>query len=1076
MQFNNPFISGYDESAITEPAAAMVIGGGIGGMRAALDLADAGLKVFLVEQTPCLGGRVAQLGFMFPQHDCVLCRGTPDHGYGCTRPSISPAYIQQNLHPNIQVLTNTRVMDVQGQAGNFTVSLRQEPRYVDAQRCINCGYCSQVCPVELPNSYQQGMTMRKAAYKVSARAAPDAYVIDRGPYCDDCGKCVQVCPTNAIDLNEQPRLLTAAVGAIILALGFQIYDPTELGELGYNRYPNVIHAMQYERLASRSGPTEGILVRPSDGQRPRTIAWLQCIGSRDREHSYCSSICCMYATKEAILAKQRLGEQVECSVFIMDERAFNKEYSNYFTRAREEHNIQYNRCRVSAIREDPKTHNLILHYLDSEGQPCQETFELVVLAVGLQPPSSAAQLARMLGIDLNGSGFCKTDKFTPLQTTRPGVFVCGAFSSPKEIAETILDASGAAAEVMRLLNDRLNTYPYSREWPFLSTEDLPPERDVSAEPLQVGVFVCTCAGTINGDVDQRAGPELRARAEHASAIDLHALAEQAAHWKGVSHVRVMETACFPEGIASIKNDILEKGLNRVVIAACSNRTHDPLFQRAARQAGLNPYLVELVNLREQCSRVHQWQRELANRKAQELVRVAVGRVTLAQPVHKQKHHCRPAALVIGGGASGMTAALAIADSGHDVHLVERSEMLGGNLLTLHYVAEGYNPQLLLRDLVNRVRAHQRIATYLNTEVSHQSGHVGFFRTELQTRLPNGEVRNTHIEHGVTIVATGGRESRDHPWLSYPQVITQRDLEEKIIHRPEEIAALKDVVMIQCVRPEGVADYCSRVCCTNTMKNAIRIKLFNPSCNVSVLYRNIVTYGFREQYYTEARRRGVIFIRYTDEEPPRVIYNENYDRLMVKVRDLNLNRWLNLEANLVTLSTSILPSENTPQLAKILRVPLSSEGFFEEAQMKLRPMDFMREGVFLAGMSHYPKFLEESISHALAAAARALALLSAQEALHLGGVVAQVDPNKCVGCLTCTRVCPFAIPQVIQQEGRTGVGGLGGAAYIDSAQCQGCGTCTGECPANAIQLVNYTDDQIMLTSIHGLGNWLPQTVP
>jgi heterodisulfide reductase subunit A len=1042
----------------------MVIGGGIGGMRAALDLADAGLRVFLVEQTPCLGGRVAQLGFMFPQHDCVLCRGTPDHGFGCTRPSISPAYIEHNQHPNIEVLTNTRVTDVGGQAGDFTVSLRQEPRYVDPARCINCDYCAQVCPVELPDSYQGGMTKRKAAYKVSARAAPDAYVIDRGPYCDECGKCAEVCPTQAIDLNEQPRLLTANVGAIILALGFQVYDPSEMGELGYGRYPNVLHAMEYERLASRSGPTEGIVIRRSDGQQPKSIAWLQCIGSRDQNNSYCSSICCMYATKEAILAKQRLGEEVDCRVFIMDERAFNKEYSTYFSKARSQHGIQYNRCRISTIREDPQTKDLMLHYLDEDGQQREDRFEMVVLAAGLQPPDSAGYLARMLGIQLNEHGFCKTDKFTPLQTTRPGVFVCGAFSSPKEIAETILDASGAAAEVMRLLNERLNTYSYSREWPFLSKETLPPERDVSSEPVRVGVFMCSCAGTITGE----------ALRSHAT-LDLHALAGQARQWPGVTHASVVATACFPETITEIKDLILKHNLNRVVIAACSNRTHDPIFQRAARQAGLNPYLVELVNLREQCSRVHQWQGDMANRKALELVRVAVGRVTAASPVYKQQHRCRPAALVIGGGVAGMSAALAVADSGYDVHLVERTEMLGGNLLKLHYVAEGYNPQLLLRDLVNRVQAHQRIVVYMRSEVLSHSGHVGFFQTEILTRGANGKSERTHVEHGVTIVATGGREARQHPLLGYPQVVTQRELEEMIIHQPEKIAALKDVVMIQCVRPEGVADYCSRVCCTNTMKNAIRLKLYNPDCNVTVLYRNIVTYGFREEYYTEARRRGVVFVRYTDEQPPQVEFDHDYDRMRVRVRDLNLNRWITLPADLVPLSTTILPSEGTQQLSEMLRVPLSSEGFFEEAQIKLRPMDFMRQGIFLAGMAHYPKFLEESISHALAAAARALALLSTHEALYLGGVVAEVDPNKCVGCLTCTRTCPFGIPQVIEQPGRSGVGGLGGAAYIDPAQCQGCGTCTGECPANAIQLVNYTDAQIMLKDIGGLGRWLPQVV-
>ncbi|MEW6577642.1 MAG: FAD-dependent oxidoreductase [Chloroflexota bacterium] len=1031
--------------------AVMVVGGGIGGMRAALDLADAGLKVHLVEQTPCLGGRVAQLGYMFPQHDCVLCRGTPDHGYGCTRPSISPAYLEHNQHPNIDVLTNTRIIDIEGQAGDFTVSLRQEPRYVDAARCINCGDCAEVCPVELPDSYQQNMTRRKAIYKVAARAAPDAYVIDRGPYCDDCGKCAEVCPADAIRLDEPPRLRNIEVGAIILALGFQVYDPSELEELGYGRYPNVLHAMQYERLASRSGPTEGVVVRPSDGQRPRSIAWLQCIGSRDQKNAFCSSICCMYATKEAMLAKQRLAGEVECSIFIMDERAFNKEYSRYFATARERYGIRYIRCRVSAIHEDPITHDLILQYADPDGTRHKERFTAVVLATGLQPPDTAGRLAELLDIELNEYGFCQTDKFTPLQTSRPGVFVCGAFSSPKEIAETIIDASGAAAEVMRLLNAQLNAHPTSREWPFLAANDLPPERDVSGEAPRAGVFACACGGTL-GEV-----------------IDLSALAEEAARWPGVVAAETIPFACFPEGLARIRAAIEEGQLNRVVIAGCSSRTHDALFQRLVRQAGLNPYLLELANLRDQCSRVHQRQPGLANRKAQELTRVAVGRACAAQAVHKDRHPCLPSALVIGGGVAGMTAALAIADSGYHVHLVERTEALGGNLLNLYYVAEGYNPQRLLRDLVNRVRAHTRITAYTRTEVTRHWGHVGHFHAVLRASHANGDVEELEIEHGVTIVATGACETHEHPLLELPGVITQRELEEMIIHRPEEVAALRDVVMIQCVRPPGTAEYCSRVCCTNTIKNAIRLKLFNPACRVSVLYKNIVTYGFREEYYTEARAHGVVFLRYSDADPPDVQITGG--RLRVGVRDLALNRRLTLPADLVTMSMSVAPSEGTATLARMLRVPLSSEGFFEEAQMKLRPMDFMREGIFLAGMAHYPKFLEESISHALAAAARALTLLS-QGALHLGGIVAQVDPSKCVGCLTCTRTCPFAIPQVIQQEGRTGVGGLGGAAFIDPAQCQGCGTCTGECPASAIQLVNYTDEQVMLRSIGGLGSWLP----
>jgi heterodisulfide reductase subunit A len=780
-----------------KPAAAMVVGGGIGGMRAALDLADAGLK-FTSSNTLLPGRTWRNWASCFPNMT-VCFAGVLQTTAMDARPSISPAYITNNQHPNIEILTNTHVTGVEGQAGDFTIALRQEPRYVDPARCINCDYCARVCPVELPNEYQLGMTRRKAAYKTAARAAPDAYVIDRGPYCDSCQKCVGVCPTHAINLDEKPRLLSIGVGAVILALGFKVFDPSHLEEFGYGRYKNVIDAMHYERLASRSGPTEGMITRPSDGKKPHSIAWLQCIGSRDQENSFCSSICCMYGTKEAMLAKQRLGEDTKCSIFIMDERAFNKEYSAYFDRARQEHGVEYQRCRVSSIQEDPATHDLLVQYADPNGKLHQERFEMVVLAVGLQPPDSARHFIQLLDLELNEYGFCRTEKFTPLETTHSGVYVCGAFSTPKEISETIIDASGAAAEVMRLLNDRLNTYPYSRAYPFLSSRDLPPEKDVTSEAVRMGIFACTCGSTLG------------------ETINVPALMQQAARWPGVVTAKTLDLACLPDTLQHIQNTIQEQGLNRVVVAACSNRTHESLFQRAARMAGLNPYLVELVNLRDQCSRVHELQPELANRKALELIRVAFGRVMAAQAVHKEEHHCFPTALIIGGGLSGMTAALAIADSGYEVVLVERSEVLGGHLQNLYYVAENYNPRRLGRDLINRVRAHRRIAVYLRTEVIEHNGHVGEFRATLRTTHAGGTSETFRIDHGLTIVATGAYETRNHPLLNQPQIITQSDLEEKIIHNPQEITAAKNIVMIQCVRVEDQPAYCSRVCCTNALR-------------------------------------------------------------------------------------------------------------------------------------------------------------------------------------------------------------------------------------------------------------------
>ncbi len=1026
----------------------MVVGGGVGGMRAAIDLAEAGLHVVLVETTPSLGGRVAQLGFMFPTHDCVLCRGTSDHGYGCTRPAISPAFLDFNRHPNIEVLTNTEVIGVEGQAGDFTIHLRQHPRYVKADRCTNCGLCADACPVYLPSGFQMGLAQRKAIYKTAPRAIPNAYLVDKGPYCEDCGRCVEVCPTAAVDLNEEPTDRTVRVGAIILAIGYELTDLSEYEEYGWGRYRNVIHSMQYERLVSRSGPTEGVIVRLSDGQTPQRIAWLQCVGSRDQRYPYCSSICCMYATKEAILARQRIPN-VECRIFMMDERAFNKEFNAYYERARDVFGVEYVRCRLSSIKEDPKTKDLILRYVQPDGQIVHERFNMVVLSVGTRPPAVARAVAELLGVELNPYGFCQTDKFTPLQTSQPGVYVCGTFQSPKEIAETIIDASGAAGDVMRLMRADLGRGKSSRAYPFISDGRFPDERDGSGQPPRVGVFVCDCHPSLDG------------------VVNTAALVEYAVGLPDVVHAARIGYGCFEDGLAQVQEAIERHRLNRVVIVGCSHRTHESLFQRVARQAGLNPYLVELVNIREHCAWVHRDHPQAATRKAMELVRAGVGRVRRMAPLWKQPLSPVQRALVIGGGVAGMTAALTIADSGYDVVLVERSAELGGNLRHVYYVAEGQNPQRLLRDLVNRVRGHERITVFTRSQVVEHTGSVGRFRSVIRTHRgeQGDEGVETHVEHGVTIVATGGEEWRGDVYLlgRNRRVVTEIELEDRIAHRSEEIAELNHVVMIQCVHSPNAPDYCSRICCTNSIKNAIRIKLLNPHCRVTILYKDIITYGFREQYYTEARRRGVIFVRYDDATRP--VVEEVDGRLRVTVREPILGQTLTLEPDLLALNMAIVPAAGTAELARVLGVPLSSEGFFLEAHLKMRPMDFMAEGIFVAGMAHYPKFIEEAIAHAQAAAGRAITIL-AQQPLYIGGSVAVVDQARCVGCLTCVRTCPFGIPRI--QPDQMGVGGLKGVAYIDPALCQGCGTCTGECPAKAIQLLGYTDEQVLA---QGLGAWV-----
>ena len=1032
-----------------QPAGSvLVVGGGIGGMRAAVDLAEAGLKVYLTERDPGLGGRVAQLGFMFPTHDCVLCRGTSDHGYGCTRPAISPAFMDHNRHPNIELMTRTQIKQAEGQAGNFTITLLREPRYINPSLCTNCGLCAIACPERLPSEFQESLVTRNAVHKSAPRSLPDTYYIDKGDYCEGCNRCMDVCPTNAINLDEEAWEETIQVGAIILAMGYTLTDPYELAEFGYGRYLNVVHSMQYERFVSRSGPTEGLLLRPSDNTPPKRIAWLQCIGSRDQKHPYCSSICCMYATKEAVLAKERLGD-VHCQIFIMDERAFNKEYNAYFHRSTSQYGVEYTRCRISDIQEDPKTKDLIVRYPDPQngGQIKEDHFDMVVLSVGVRPPSGAAIVSSQLGFDLNQYGFCQTDKFNPLETSQPGIYVCGAFSSPKEIAETIIDSAGAAGDVMRLFQNNLGSSYSTREYPFLTDKEYPPEKDILGEKPRIGVFSCRCYPAMDGIVD----------------IDI--LVDKSSQFPHVVHTADIGYGCFPDGLQQIKDAIQEHNLNRVVVAACSHRTHESLFQKTVREAGLNSYLMEMVNIRGFAAWVHAHQPEKATRNGLELIRVGVGRAAELEPIYKDSIPPHQRALVLGGGVSGMTAALSIADSGFDVVLVEREEYLGGNLHKVHYLVEGENPNKLLRDLVNRIIAHEHITVMTRTELLEHDGHVGAYHAVLRHR----DGTQSDISHGVTIVATGGQESRvDHYMLGeHPSVITQLELEDKLAFHIGDVTDLKQVVMIQCVKPkEETYEYCSRICCISTIKNAIRLKTINPNCQVTVLYKDIITYGFREQYYTEARDRGVIFARYDDTHTP--VVNSDNGQIIVSMHEQMLDRELILTPDLLVLSTSIQPSQGTKELAKLLKVPISNEGFFLEAHIKMRPMDFMEEGIFICGIAHYPKFIEESISQASATAGRAITILS-KKPFHFGGTVAVVDPNKCVGCLTCMRTCPFEIPLVTDEF--TGVGELGGAAYIEPTLCHGCGTCTAECPANAIQLLNYKDNQIMVPDFPILGSWV-----
>jgi heterodisulfide reductase subunit A len=808
-----------------------------------------------------------------------------------------------------------------------------------------------------------------------------------------------------------------------LSPGFEQFDPDLRKELGYGRYPNVLSSLQFERLLSASGPYLGEILRSSDRKHPKKIAWIQCVGSRDVERNYCSSVCCMYATKEAIIAKEHQPD-LDCTIFFIDMRAFGKGFDAYYERAKEL-GVRYIRCYPSSIKEVPATKDLKITYQDDDGQITMEEFNMVVLSTGIRPPAEVRELADKFGIKLNEHGFADTQGFTPVETSEPGVYVCGPFAGPKDIPETVTEASAGAAKAMALLKEQRGT--------LITHKEYPPEKDVTGQEPRIGVFVCHCGRNIGGFAD------------------VPSVVEYAKTLPNVVYAEDNLYTCSTDTQEKITQLIAEQDLNRVVVASCSPRTHEPLFRNTCRQAGLNEYLFEMANIRDQCTWVHMREPQKATQKAKDLVRMAVAKARLLEPLHKGTVKVNNEALVIGGGIAGMTAALNLAEQGFQVHLVEKEQQLGGNFRHIHSLLNGDDPQQKLTEIIERVTSGPNIDVYLQSEVSGVEGSVGNFKSTIRH---NGS--EEEVSHGVVIVATGAEEYEPTEYLygKDPRVITQRTLEEWIYQDSSELKDAKSVVMIQCVGSrEEARPYCSRVCCSQAVKNAIAIKNIRPETAVYILYRDVRTYGLLEQYYRQAREKGVRFIRYEEDQKP--VVSANNGALRISCVDPILNMPINIDCDAVVLAPAIVPGEGVSEVSKLYKLPLNQDRFFMEAHMKLRPVDFATDGVFMCGLAHCPKSVEESIAQADAAAARAATILS-KDQIELEATISQVVDENCDGCAYCIDPCPYSALTLIEYMYK---GNIKKTVERDGALCKGCGVCMATCPKKGIFVRGFKLEQL-----------------
>jgi heterodisulfide reductase subunit A len=922
------------------------------------------------------------------------------------------------------------VKDISGTEGDFTVNVIQHPRFVDMDKCIACGMCAEKCPKKVDDIYNERLIKRKAIYVPYSQTVPLKYAIDQENCIffkkGKCRACEKFCEAGAINFDDREKEISLNVGSVILAPGFKSFDPSRYDAYAYSSLPNVVTSLEFERILSATGPFMGHLVRPSDEKEPKKIAWLQCVGSRDMnlcDNGYCSSVCCMYAIKQTVIAREHSNVPLDCSVFYMDMRTPGKDFDRYFENAKEE-GVKFVRSRIHTVEPVPGSDDVSVIYAEDDGVLKKEIFDMFVLSTGLEIDERVVALSERLGVELDEYHFTRTDSFHPVATSVPGIYACGAFTGPKDIPLSVMEASAASCAATENLASARNTQTRELE--------VPPEKDVSREDPRIGVFVCNCGINIGGVVRV---PEV---AEFA---------------KTLPHVVYVEEnlfTCSQDTQDKMTEVIKQQGLNRVVVAACTPRTHEELFQETLINAGLNKYLFEMANIRNHDSWVHGDDPDAATQKAKDLVRMAVAKVGLTRPLTETDLGITHSGLVIGGGIAGMTAALSLAHQGYPVHLVEKSDTLGGNGKKIYRAYKGEAVDAFVAALVHEVESDDRVTVHMDSTIKNVDGFVGNFKTELS----RGSSRET-IDHGVAILATGAEEYKPDEYLygEHGAVVTHLEMDEMFRKNDARVEKAENVVFIQCVGSRNEEHpYCSKVCCTHSVKSALELRRKNPDMNVYILYRDMRTYGKREDLYREARAEGVIFIRYDLEEKP--VVTSDGERVQVEFRDPILDRKLAVQADILCLATAIV-SHKDSALTRFFKVPMDTDGWLLEAHQKLRPVDFPNDGIFLCGMAHYPKPIDESIAQAQAAASRALTVL-AMDSIKVGGVVSRIDSELCSGCLACINVCPYGAISFIDDKK---------VAEVNEALCKGCGACAAACPSEAPVLMGF-DNRELYAQIKG----------